>query len=120
MAHHGEILQESIKNSGFSISKLVQELGITRPTIYRKFKDETLDSDFVSRISSIIGRNITLETNDVTNEPLHSSTPALTNSSKAQQIGVTDYAKELISLQQKYIKLLEDYNALLMKVYGSR
>lgn len=31
-----------------------------------------------------------------------------------------EYAKALIALQQKHIKLLEDYNALLVKFYGTR
>ena len=43
MPHQGEILQEAIKNSGISITRIVDELGITRPTIYRKFKEETID-----------------------------------------------------------------------------
>ena len=54
MPHQGEIVQESIKNSGISITRIVEELGITRPTIYRKFKDDTLDTSFVKRIGEII------------------------------------------------------------------
>ena len=46
MPHQGEILQEAIKNSGISITRIVEELGITRPTIYRKFKEETIDYSF--------------------------------------------------------------------------
>ena len=31
-----------------------------------------------------------------------------------------DCAKQLLTLQSKYIALLESYNELLLKVYGSR
>ena len=50
MPHQGEILQEAIKISGISITRIVEDLGITRPTMYRKFKEETLDYDFVRKV----------------------------------------------------------------------
>ncbi|MBC7449509.1 MAG: hypothetical protein H7330_15770 [Hymenobacteraceae bacterium] len=120
MSHQGEALQESIKQSGFSISKLVQELGITRPTIYRKFRDATLDDSFVKRVQEIIGRNITSDTpsslytaDTVTSSSVTAGVPSSPNT-------VEEYAKALISLQQKHIKLLEDHNALLIKFYAPR
>ncbi|RZJ87464.1 MAG: hypothetical protein EOO60_12180, partial [Hymenobacter sp.] len=57
MPHQGEIVQEAIKNSGISITRIVEELGITRPTMYRKFKDDTLDINFVKRVGEIIGHD---------------------------------------------------------------
>jgi hypothetical protein len=56
MPHQGEILQEAIKNSGISITRIVEELGITRPTIYRKFKDDTLDANFVNNRTRLFAR----------------------------------------------------------------
>lgn len=120
MLHQGELLQEAIRQSGVPISKLVQELGITRPTIYRKFRDATLDDAFVKRVQVIIGRTITHDTpNDFTlAEPAgnRSITPRVTPA----PIAPDDYANALISLQQKHIKLLEDYQALLTRLYTGR
>lgn len=128
MPHQGEILQEAIKNSGISITRIVDELGITRPTIYRKFKEETLDYNFVKRIGDIIGHDFSSDftllhqatlpfvtpKSNVT--PLHSVTtrPTVTHSPE------TDITKQLLALQTKYIALLEAYNELLLKVYGPR
>lgn len=120
MAHQGESLQESIKQSGYSISKLVQELGITRPTMYRKFRDETLDEGFVKRVFDIIGRNVTPDTVYSSSAPDVGLSPGVTIPVSSPPNTLDEYAKTLISLQQKHIKLLEDYNALLTKLYTGR
>ena len=120
MPHHGEALQDAIRQSGVSISRIVQELGITRPTIYRKFRDETLDEAFVKRVADIIGRPVTLDGGGATTIPATGLLPTVTLSPGAFTPVVTDPTNALISLQQKYVRLLEDYNALLLKVYGAR
>ena len=128
MPHQGEILQEAIKNSGISITRIVEELGITRPTIYRKFKEDTLDANFVKNIGQIIGHDFShdftiiqqsslpfvtpIARNSVTN----SVTPRVTNQQKPD----SDLANQLLGLQTKYIALLEAYNELLLKVYGPK
>lgn len=128
MPHQGEILQEAIKNSGISITRIVDELGITRPTIYRKFKDDTLDSGFVKRVGEIIGHDFATDftivqqsslpfvttsvKQSVTNNITHRVTPPANIDSDPQ--------KQLFVLQTKYIALLEAYNELLLKVYGPK
>lgn len=128
MPHQGQILQEVIKSSGVSITHLVDELGITRPTIYRKFKDATLDYNFVKQVGEIIGHDFS---NDFT--PLQqSSLPFVQNVTRpaaqsivtprvtSQQHVDNDTAKQLMVLQTKYIALLEAHNELLLKVYGPK
>ncbi|WP_155833104.1 helix-turn-helix domain-containing protein [Hymenobacter swuensis] len=132
MSHQGEILQEVIKNSGISITRIVDELGITRPTIYRKFKDETLDYNFVKRIGEIIGHDFSQDFTSLHQVVLpFSVTPVSHGVSVMSDKGVThkstvtpmiesDSLKQLMQLQQKYIALLEAYNELLLKVYGPK
>lgn len=128
MPHQGEILQETIKNSGISITRIVDGLGITRPTIYRKFKEETLDYAFVKRVGDIIGHDFSSDFTvvqqvslpfvtqraDVT--PLQTVTNKLVSVSQPEP----ESSKQLLALQTKYISLLEAYNELLLKVYGPR
>ena len=128
MPHQGEILQEAIKNSGISITRIVEELGITRPTIYRKFKEETIDYTIVKRIGDIINHDFS---NDFTvvqqsSLPFVTSvvrtpvTNAVTSRVTPNQNLDTDPSKQLLTLQAKYIALLESYNELLLKVYGPK
>jgi AcrR family transcriptional regulator len=128
MPHQGEIVQEAIKNSGISITRIVEELGITRPTIYRKFKDDTLDAKFVRRIGEIIGHDFTQDFTlpeqsslpFVTSAPKNYVTPAVTPRVTALQPADLDVSQQLLALQAKYISLLEAYNELLLKVYGPK
>jgi transcriptional regulator with XRE-family HTH domain len=128
MPHQGEILQEAIKNSGISITRIVEELGITRPTIYRKFKEETLDANFVKHIGQIIGYDFSQHftsaqqsslpfVTPVVRSPVTTSvTPRVMNAPKPD----SDPNSQLLALQAKYIALLEAYNELLLKVYGPK
>lgn len=128
MLHQGEILQEAIKNSGISITRIVEELGITRPTIYRKFKEETVDYNFVKRIGDIINHDFS---NDftavqqstipfVTITPKNHVTNVVTSRVTPSQGPDLEPSKQLLALQSKYIALLEAYNELLLKVYGPK
>lgn len=128
MPHQGQILQEAIKNSGISITRIVDELGITRPTIYRKFKDETLDYTFVTRVGDIIGHDFSDDFTALQQASLpfvSSSVPVtplqgVTQRNVPLQQPEPDCVKQLMALQTKYISLLEAYNELLLKVYGPR
>ncbi|WBO84129.1 helix-turn-helix domain-containing protein [Hymenobacter yonginensis] len=128
MPHQGEILQETIKNSGISITRIVDGLGITRPTIYRKFKEETLDYAFVKRVGDIIGHDFSIDFTVVQQVTLPfvtqraDVTPLQTVTSKPVSVSQPEpeCSKQLLALQTKYISLLEAYNELLLKVYGPR
>ena len=128
MPHQGEILQEAIKRSGISITRIVEELGITRPTIYRKFKEEKLDGNFVTSIGQIIGHNFsddfTVSQQSslpfVTPLARTSVTPAVTPRVTVAPKADADPINQLLTLQAKYITLLESYNELLLKVYGPK
>ena len=128
MPHQGEILQEAIKNSGISITRIVEELGITRPTIYRKFKEDTIDYNFVKKVGDIINHDFSNEFTVVQQSSLpfvssvprpavtNNVTPRVTNTQNPE----SDPSKQLLILQAKYIALLEAYNELLLKVYGPK
>lgn len=128
MPHQGEILQDAIKSSGISITRIVEELGITRPTIYRKFKEERLDTNFVKSVGHIIGHDFANDftlaqqnafpfTNTVTKTAVSATvTPRNTVNTAAE----ADPVGQLLALQTKYISLLEAYNELLLKVYGPK
>jgi len=128
MPHQGEILQEAIKNSGISITRIVEELGITRPTIYRKFKEETLDYNIVKRIGEIINHDFSLDFTVVQQSSLPFVTsvirPTVTNNVTPRVTQLpnadNDSPKQLLILQSKYIALLEAYSELLLKVYGPK
>ena len=128
MPHQGEILQEAIKSSGISITRIVDDLGITRPTIYRKFKEEAIDYGFVKKVGDIINHNFSQDFTTVQQSSIPFVTPVtrsiVTSSVTSRVTPVqnidSDPLKQLSLLQTKYISLLEAYNELLVKVYGPK
>ncbi|QIL76473.1 helix-turn-helix domain-containing protein [Hymenobacter sp. HDW8] len=128
MPHQGKILQDAIKNSGISITRIVEELGITRPTIYRKFKEETLDYGFVKQVGEIITHDFSHDFTSlqqaalpfVSVTPSVSVTSSVTQRPASLQVADNDPSKQLMALQAKYIALLEAYNELLLKVYSPK
>ena len=128
MPHQGEILQEAIKNSGISITRIVEEMGITRPTIYRKFKESVIDYNFVTRVGVIINHDFSNDFTSVqqsalpfvTPLPKTSVTASVTSRVTSVQNSDSDPSRQLLTLQTKYIALLEAYNELLLKVYGPK
>ena len=128
MPHQGEILQAAIKNSGISITRIVEELDVTRQTLYRKFKDDTLDANFVKSIGQIIGHDFSQDFTStqqsslpfVTNPVRTTLAPSVTNRVTPANPADSDLNKQLITLQTKYIALLEAYNELLLRVYGPK
>ena len=128
MPHQGEILQEAIKSSGISITRIVDELGITRPTIYRKFKEAIVDYNFVKKVGEIINHDFSNEFTTlqqsaiafVTSPVRNVTPPVVTPRVTTPQIIDGDPSRQLLLLQAKYIALLEAYNELLLKVYGPK
>lgn len=114
--------------SGISITRIVEELGITRPTIYRKFKEETVDYGFVKKVGDIINHDFSQDFTTLQQSSLPFVTnpvrPLVANSVTSRVTSVPtpelDASRALLVLQTKYIALLEAYNELLLKVYGPK
>ena len=96
--HRGEILERAIKESGFSISKLAKRLNKSRQYMYNLFLKSDVNPDIIIQIGKIIGHDFTSEIQffQQLEEPKE------------------EYSKENAKYwKEKYIELLEKYNALL-------
>lgn len=104
--HRGEIVEEAIRKSGFSLKKLSERLGISRNTLYNRFKEPELSYEFITAVSNIIHYNFGLDFPEL-------QTTA-TNEVSERPINYIDRdAVELLRLEKKYMGLLERYNKLL-------
>ena len=103
--HRGEIVEDVIRKSGFSLKKLSERLGISRNTLYNRFREAELSYRFIRAVGNIIHYNFEIdfaelheETNEISERPLSY---------------IDRDAVELLSLEKKYTDLLERYNKLL-------
>lgn len=98
LQHRGEILEAVIRKSGYSIKVLAKRLGVSRNTIYNKFKEYDLSYDFIVRVGDIIRYDFTYEYPEI---------------KTTVSLDKEEHAAELWRLEQKYTRLLERYNKLL-------
>lgn len=104
MKHRGEIVKEAVYKSGFSITELAKRLGKSRRWVYLMFENNSVSLDVILQIGNIIHHNFTKEIEDfytiknVFNQPFFDN-------------DIQDVSGEY--WKNKYLELLEEYNALL-------
>jgi plasmid maintenance system antidote protein VapI len=96
--HRGKILEEVVRKSGYSLKALAEKLGVSRNTIYNKFKEYNLSYDFIVRVGDTIHYDFTYEY------------PELTTTVSVDK---KKHVAELWWLEKKYTRLLEHYGQLL-------
>ena len=97
--HRGEILEKTLRKSGYSFTKLAGKLGISRNTLYKRFENANLSYHFIMEVGKIIYYDFTLEFPEMKEgaDGLASQSP-------------------IFKIQAKYTRLLENYNELLAMI----
>ena len=108
MQHRGEIVEQAVRQSGYSLTKLTNRLGKSRRWIYHAFENPILSIEVILEIGKIIHH-------DFSNE--------LVELKKLDNKVVSPYEKAAVSEENtaehwknKYLNLLEKYNHLHEKV----
>lgn len=100
MKHRGDILRKEIDKSKVSKSKIAQELGITRRTLYNYFEEADLPYPIIEKVGEIIMFDFSVYF------------PELLPKNPDQE---SSY-KELAEIwRNKYINLLEKYNKSMLE-----
>ncbi|ROT47480.1 hypothetical protein [Candidatus Cardinium hertigii] len=97
MQHRGQIIENVVRKSGISLSVLAAKMGVSRNTLYNRFKEQNLNYDFILTLGMIIHYNFAVEFPEMR---LDTAPPE-------------DARAELWKLEKKYKNLLEKYNRLL-------
>ena len=108
MQHRGEIVAATVAKSGVKLSQLHRALGISRPTLYRRFEDPNLDFDFIKRVGQLIYHDFAQEFRELA-APTLAAEPA----SSYQLDSLDDCKNKLLHVYGLYAELQEKYNALL-------
>ncbi|MHB8259711.1 MAG: hypothetical protein ACYDCN_06390 [Bacteroidia bacterium] len=106
--HHGEILEQAIRQSAISITKIAKKTGYTRQHIYNLFQQKSIDLNLILTIGEFIH---------------HDFSDAIQPLKKYKQLHYAEYAANLKDdtgyhpniFEQKYYALLEEHNQLLKK-----
>jgi CRISPR/Cas system-associated exonuclease Cas4 (RecB family) len=103
MEHRGEIIKNAIYQSGMPISAIAKQMGKSRRWFYQMFEQKNVAIDTILTIGKIIHYDFTQEIKEMYPKILHEP------QQEYPEEETVDYWKN------KYIKLLEAYNSLLLK-----
>ena len=111
MQHRGEIVAAIVAKSGVKLSQLHRALGISRPTLYRRFEDPNLDFDFIKRVGQLIYHDFAEDFREL-------ATPAAQSVAAEPTAGygldsLDDCKNKLLHVYSLYTELQEKYAALL-------
>lgn len=101
----GSILEKAVRQSGYPISKLAVRIGYTRQHIYNLFNQQHIDYALLEKIGKTIHYNFADELKHL----------------KGYEILKTEFDTsvnkntEIVGFKEKYYKLLEEHNALLLE-----
>ncbi|MFM2428347.1 MAG: hypothetical protein RL012_231 [Bacteroidota bacterium] len=96
--HRGEVLEAVVRKSGYPLKTIAARLGVSRNTIYNKFREHDLSYDFIVKVGELLHYNFTYEYPEI-------KTTVSLDKSK--------HVAELWWLEKKYTHLLERYGQLL-------
>ncbi|QKG51285.1 hypothetical protein [Hymenobacter sp. BRD67] len=105
--HRGEVIREAVLKSGVKFSSLYRKLGISRPTLYRRFEDPNLDFDFIKRVGDIIYHNFAEEFKELV--PATALEPII----PYQLDSLDDCKNKLLHVYSLYADMVQRYNNLL-------
>ncbi|GAB3233220.1 hypothetical protein GCM10027346_21040 [Hymenobacter seoulensis] len=109
MVHRGEIVAKAVQQSGIKLTKLHTTLGISRPTLYRRFEDPKLDFDFIQKVGDIIMHDFSEDFRE-----LKRNAPIAQEPIVAYHLdGLDDCKDKLLHVYGLYTELLQKHNDLL-------
>ncbi len=109
MQHRGEIVKKAIHQSGFSITKLADRIGKSRRWMYQMFENRNVSLDLILEIGKIIHYDFTDEIKEFKKVQNSFTAQFINDQSIITPENTVEFWKD------KYLKLLEEYNALLLR-----
>ena len=109
MQHRGEIVENAVRQSGYSITKLATKLGKSRRWMYLLFENPNISIELILEIGQIIHHDFSSEIKALKNY----STKVQDQNTSEPTKTYREQLKEIENWKNKYMDILEKYNKLL-------
>ncbi|MDB5019132.1 MAG: hypothetical protein JWQ28_259 [Pedobacter sp.] len=111
--HYGQILERAIRRNGNSISDVARLLNINRRSVYNWFNQAQLRPEIIYKIGHVINYDFSVDLPHLFTPEDFIRKPRLAVNKQGELMEDTNNSN---TWQQKYIDLLEKYNALLSEI----
>ena len=108
--HRGEVVKEAVLNSGLTFTGLRKKLGISRPTLYRRFEEPNLSFEFIEKVGALIRHDFAQEFRELAPP---ASTVVAEPVASYQLDSLGECKNKLLHVYGLYTELQEKYAALL-------
>ena len=113
MMHKGEIVENAIRQSGYSITEISKRLKISRRHLYNLFQKYNIDNDTILEIGKLINHDFSGEIKGI-------ASPVLEEPSAKYITELEKIKEEVNHWKDKYISLLEEHKILLDKIKATK
>lgn len=110
--HYGHIIERIIRRNGYSISELARLTNVNRRSIYNWFNQKNLKPEIIFRIGCALKHDFSEEFPELFNEEDFQKVITPTKSSEDDSQASPEVSSSY--WKDKYIKILEEYNRLLV------
>jgi hypothetical protein len=107
MMHRGQLVEKIVRNSGYSLTKLAERLGISRNTLYNRFGESRLGYRFIMEVGNIIYYDFTIDFPEIKQDP------DLLGDNPIPAPVQEDGAASLWRIEARHARLLAKYTRLL-------
>ncbi|MEO3407320.1 helix-turn-helix domain-containing protein [Mucilaginibacter sp. CAU 1740] len=104
--HSGQIIEYVIRKKGFNISDLARSLNINRRSLYNWFNQKDLSAAHIFKIGNVIRHDFSVEFPELFSKDDFK----LLNQRYLDNIVVSTTPQQIIDWEEKYLRLLEEYN----------
>jgi transcriptional regulator with XRE-family HTH domain len=104
--HSGQIIEYVIRKKGFNISDLARSLNINRRSLYNWFNQKDLSAAHILKIGNVIRHDFSVEFPELFSKDDFK----LLNQRYLDNIVVSTTPQQIIDWEEKYLRLLEEYN----------
>jgi plasmid maintenance system antidote protein VapI len=113
--HHGEVLEQAIRQSAIPISKIARKTGYTRQHIYNLFQQKSIDLNLILTIGEFIHHDFSDSIQTLKKYKQLHRAEFEANTREEAATYQPDFEKKYYVLLEEHTQLLKKYNKLLTK-----
>ncbi|MEM7383168.1 MAG: helix-turn-helix domain-containing protein [Bacteroidota bacterium] len=104
--HKGQIVERVVRQSGYTITKIAVQLGVSRNTLYNKFENPSLSFEFIRKVGEIISYDFSRDFPDMQREAGEGG-EGIGSYTARREFELSGFMREYFALSRQHRSLLE-------------